>query len=81
MKRYTLSCNIQILLKHELFFDNFFTSYNLIADLAAKDMKAIGTMRKNRTLGTSNTIKSVKKMKKAERETFYFGSDGVVYFC
>ena len=42
-------------------------------------MKAIGNIRKNRTLGTSNTIKSVKKLKKTEGETFYFGSNGVVY--
>ena len=34
-------------LKHELFFDNFFTSYNLLADIAAKNVKAIGTIREN----------------------------------
>ena len=45
------------LLKHELFFDHFFTSYNLLADLAAKNVKAIGTVRENRTLGASNKMK------------------------
>ena len=32
-------------LKHELFFGNFFASYNLLADLATKNVKAIGTVR------------------------------------
>ena len=68
-------------LKHELFFDNFFTSYNLLTDLAAKNVKAIGTVRENRTLGASSKMKSLKEMKKSDRETFNSCSDGVVYFC
>ena len=43
--------------KHELFFDNFFTSYNLLADLAAKNVKTIGTVRENRTLRASTLHK------------------------
>ena len=53
-------------LKHELFFDNFFTSYNLLADLAAKNVKTIGTVRKNRTLGASTL-----------HEKSYFPSPGI----
>ena len=68
-------------MKHELFFDNFFTSYNLLADLAAKNVKAIGTVRENRTLGASSKMKSLKEMKKSDKETFDFCSDGVAYFC
>ena len=68
-------------MKHELFFDNFFTSYNLLADLAAKNVKAVGTVRENRTLGASSKIKSLKEMKTSDRGTFDFRSGGVVYFC
>ena len=68
-------------LEHELLFDNFFTSYNLLVDLAAKNFKVIGTVRENRTLGASNKMKSLKEMKKSDRGTLYFRSDDVVYFC
>ena len=51
-------------LKHEFFFHTFFSSYNLLADLAAKNVKAIGTVRENRTLGASSKMKSLKEMKK-----------------
>ena len=68
-------------LKHELFFDNFFTSYNLLADLAAKNVKPIDTVKENRTLGASSKMKSLKEMEKSDRGTFNFRSDGVVYFC
>ena len=67
-------------LKRELFFDNFFLSYNLLADLAAKNVKAVGTVRENRTLGASSKIKSLKEMKTSHRGTFDFRSGGVVYF-
>ena len=43
--------------------------------VAARNVKAIGITRENRTLGASS------KMKKSDRETFGFRSDGVVYFC
>ena len=55
------------------FFDNFFTSYNLPADLAAKNVKANDTVRENIILRASS------KMKKSG--TFDFRSDGVVHFC
>ena len=32
-------------LKHELFFDNFFTNYHLLSDLAERNIKAIGNVR------------------------------------
>ena len=35
-------------LKHELLFDNFFTSYNLLADLAVKNVKVISTVTENK---------------------------------
>ena len=49
--------------------------------VAARNVKAIGITRENRTLGASSKMKSLKEMKKSDRETFSFRSDGVVYFC
>ena len=67
--------------KYELFFDNLCTNYHLLADLAERNTKAIGTVRENRTLGASGKMKSIKEIKKSERGTFDFCSDGIVYFC
>ena len=36
-------------LLHELYFDNFFTSYSLMSDSAKIDVRATGTIRENRT--------------------------------
>ena len=47
-------------MKHELFFDNFFTSYNLLENLADQNVKAIGTVRENRTLGATKKMKTLK---------------------
>ena len=55
-------------LKHELLFFDFFKIYNLLADLAAKNLKVIGTIRENRTLGASNKMKSLKEMKIRQRD-------------
>ena len=38
-------------------------------------------LSENRTLGASGKMKSIKEMKKSERGTFDFCSDGIVYFC
>ena len=67
--------------KYELFFDNLCTNYHLLADLAERNTKAIGTVRENRTLGASGKMKSIKEMKKSKRGTFDFCSVGIVYFC
>ena len=58
--------------KYELFFDNLCTNYHLLADLAERNTKAIGTVRENRTLGASGKMTSIKEMKKGERGTFDF---------
>ena len=39
--------------KHTFYFDNFFTSYELLNDLGKKGVKALGTARENRTQGVS----------------------------
>ena len=40
-------------LLHELYFDNFFTSYSLMCDLAKIVVQATGTTRKSRTAGAN----------------------------
>ena len=35
--------------KHTFYFENFFTSYDLLNDLGKKGVKAIGTVQENRT--------------------------------
>ena len=38
-------------LYHQLYFDNFFSSYHSITELAEKTMRATVTIRENRTVG------------------------------
>ena len=40
-------------LLYELYFDNFFTSYSLMSDLAKIDVRATDTIRENRTTGAN----------------------------
>ena len=35
---------------HCVYFDNFFTSYYLLRDLHEKNFRAVGTIRKDRTI-------------------------------
>ena len=65
--------------RHELFFDNFFTSYSLIQSLAEREMRATGTVRENRTSDANNKLVSNKELKKKGRGHFDFVCDGKVY--
>ncbi|XP_045135445.1 piggyBac transposable element-derived protein 3-like [Portunus trituberculatus] len=67
--------------KHEVYFDNFFTSHFLLKSLAEKNIKATGTIRENRTAGAAKLMKSNAAMKKDERGEFDFRCDGEVYVC
>ena len=49
-------------LLHELYFDNFFTSYSLMFDLAKIDVQATDTIRKNRTAGANQKMISLKQL-------------------
>ena len=51
--------------RHEIFFDNFFTSFDLLEDLREKYLKATGTIRKNR-LGAC-PVTPLTEMKRTER--------------
>ena len=53
--------------KHEVYFDNFFTSIPLLLDLRKHGMKATGTVRNNRTGNCPLTPAGVKLMQKKER--------------
>ena len=66
---------------HELYFDNFFTSYKLLSELSDKGVRATGTVRETRIANATKKIISSKDLKKEERGTFDFCSDGKVYFA
>ena len=50
---------------HVVFFDNFFSSYNLLVALKSKEFRATGTLRENRL--RKCPIPPAKKLKKQER--------------
>ena len=60
---------------HILHFDNFFTSYSLLVDLAGKNLRAIGTVRSNRTESCFFGV-----TKKDERASYDYKSDETVLF-
>ena len=66
---------------HQLFFDNFFSSYGLLKCLREKNVRAVGTIRENRTAGASKLMESAKDLKTAGRGKFDYRSDGKVYIC
>ena len=63
-------------LKHEVFFDNLFTSYDLLAHLQKENIKATGTVRENRL--KKCPLMDNRAMRKTERGTFDAKSDEVV---
>ena len=58
---------------HSVFFDNFFSSYQLITDLGIKGFRATDTMRNDRIMKCP--LIDVKVMKKKERGSFDFRCD------
>lgn len=60
-------------LNHQVFFDNFFSSYNLLVDLKAEGYRATGTIRENRT--KKCPLKSCKDMKKEDRASYDYRFD------
>lgn len=67
--------------RHEVYFDNFFTSHALLKSLAERNIKATGTIRENRTAGAAKLMKSNSALKKEGRGEFDFRCDGEVYVC
>ncbi|KRZ05556.1 PiggyBac transposable element-derived protein 3 [Trichinella zimbabwensis] len=64
---------------HELYFDNFFTSYDLIVKLADNRMRATGTVRQNRVAGATASMLSDTALIKKTRGSFDYRSDGKFY--
>ncbi|CAK1592870.1 unnamed protein product [Parnassius mnemosyne] len=58
---------------HKVFFDNFFTSCNLLFDLRNLGYCATGTVRENRT--KKCPLAAIKEMKKKERAAFDYSFD------
>ena len=61
---------------HVVFFDNSFTSYQLMSDLANKGIRACGTVRENRT-GYCR-LRTSKDIQKQLRGTYDYRSGGTV---
>ena len=61
--------------KHILYFDNFFTSHQLLDNLGKKNLRATGTVRINRMMKYPLNI-----LKKDERASLDYRSDGNVLF-
>ncbi|XP_066947173.1 piggyBac transposable element-derived protein 3-like [Macrobrachium rosenbergii] len=62
--------------KHEVYFDNFSTSYDLLKSLAEQNIKVTGTVRDNRAAGAAKLMKPNAVMKKSTRGEFDFRCDG-----
>ncbi|XP_017467191.1 PREDICTED: piggyBac transposable element-derived protein 3-like [Rhagoletis zephyria] len=54
-----------------IYFDNLFTSFNLLNDLKERNIEAIGTIRVNR-IDTSCTLSNIDVMKKTERGSYEY---------
>ena len=61
-----------------LYFDNFFTSYTTLDRLAERGIRATGTIRPNRT---NNCPLSKDDLKKQQRGTYDYRSDGTIMVC
>lgn len=65
--------------RHEIYFDNFFTSYNLLSKLADSGIKATGTVRSNRI--RQCPLPDNKTFAKEPRGSMDYRSDGTVFIC
>ena len=61
---------------HVVFFDNYFTSYQLMRELSGRNIRACGTVRENRT--NHCPLKPKKVIEKEDRGSFDYRSDGKV---
>lgn len=59
----------------KLYFDNYFTSIELLLKLAERRIWATGTIRKNRTKGCDKVLESEKDLKKRGRGSFDWRAD------
>ena len=52
------------ILIHEIYFDNFFTSYDFLSSLVERNKCAVGAIRENRTAAASKSMSSRKALSK-----------------
>ena len=69
------------ILKHEIYFNNFLTSYVLLSSLGERNIRAVGTIRENRTAGASKSITSSKSLSKKPSGSLDYRCDGKVFVC
>ena len=62
----------------QLYFDNFLSSDHLIIELAEKSVRATGTIQQKRTEGANKQLVQSKELRKKERGTYDYCSDGKV---
>lgn len=65
--------------EHRVFFDNFFSSYNLFCELNNKGYAAVGTIRDNRT--AKCPLEENKQLQKKERGSFDYAYDTKQNIC
>ena len=52
-----------------------------MADLSISDVKAVGTVRQNRTTAAAKAMKAKSVMKKSDRGIYDYHSEGKIFFC
>lgn len=62
--------------RNALFLDKFFSRYKLFASNSERSVRAIGTLRDNRTSGPDKLLITTKEMKKRPRGAFDYRSNG-----
>lgn len=65
--------------EHVVYFDNFFTNYQLLVDLRLQGYRATGTVRDNRT--KKCPVKPVKEMKTLPRAQYDYRFDTRNSYC
>lgn len=65
--------------KHTVYFDNYFTSYDLLCELHQQGFKATGTIRSNRSGGAHKVLIPDKELHKKPRGTYDYRCDGKVF--
>ena len=67
--------------KHEIYFENIFTSYHLLSSLGERNICAVGTLRENRTVGAFKSVAPSKASSKKSRGSFDYRCDSKVFVC
>ena len=66
---------------HDVYFDNFFSSAELLKLLSDQGFIATGTIRENRTDGATKLMISKKAMKKKTRGSYDYRCNGEIFVC